>query len=262
MANIKRANTSGITKSGAAISDVPDAPTIGAVADLETGSSATVAYTAAVTGGAVTTFTATSTPGSLTGTGSSPITVTGLTSGTAYTFKVKGANSTATGPESAASASVTPTLPPLSAFDSIATVTVSTPVSSITFSSIPATYTHLQIRALVRSSANSADAWINYELNGDTTASNYGNHTLYGTGTSAAAGYNSGVDGNLVGRAMGSSSGASDVFAPNIIDILDYANTNKYTTVRSLSGQDNNGSRNLVIPVSYTHLTLPTILRV
>ena len=139
---------------------------------------------------------------------------------------------------------------PSGAYDSIATTTVSTPVSSITFSSIPATYTHLQIRALVRSSANSSDAWINYELNGDTTASNYGNHTLYGTGTSAAAGYNSGVDGNLVGRAMGSSSGASDVFAPNIIDILDYANTNKYTTVRSLSGQDNNGSRNLVILLS------------
>jgi hypothetical protein len=137
-----------------------------------------------------------------------------------------------------------------SSYASIATVTVGSPVSSITFSSIPATYTHLQIRALVRSSANSSDAWINYELNGDTTASNYGNHTLYGTGTSAAAGYNSGVDGNLVGRAMGSSSGASDVFAPNIIDILDYANTNKYTTVRSLSGQDNNGSRNLVLFLS------------
>ena len=36
MANIKRANTSGITKSGVAIPDVPDAPTIGAAANVGT----------------------------------------------------------------------------------------------------------------------------------------------------------------------------------------------------------------------------------
>jgi len=91
------------------IADVPDAPTIGtATGGTE---SATVTYTAAATGGAVTTFTATSTPGSLTGTGASPITVSGLTGGTAYTFTVSGANTTGTSPASAASNSVTPTAP-------------------------------------------------------------------------------------------------------------------------------------------------------
>jgi len=109
MANIKRANTSGITKTGTAIADVPDAPTIGAATAGAAGSGqATVAYTAAATGGAVVTFTATSTPGSVTGTGASPITVSGLTIGTAYTFTVKGTNTTATGAESAASNSITP----------------------------------------------------------------------------------------------------------------------------------------------------------
>ena len=52
---------SGITP----IADVPDAPTIGAVTDLATGNSVSVAYTAAATGGTVKTFTATSTPGGL-----------------------------------------------------------------------------------------------------------------------------------------------------------------------------------------------------
>jgi len=109
MANIKRANTSGITKTGTAISDVPDAPTIG-TATAGAGS-ATVTYTAAATGGTVVTFTATSSPGSLTGTGASPITVSGLTNGTAYTFTITGTNTTATGAASAASNSVTPVAP-------------------------------------------------------------------------------------------------------------------------------------------------------
>ena len=90
------------------ISDVPDAPTIGSATSVN-GTSVTVAYTAAATGGTATTFTATSTPGSITGTGTSPITVSGLTTGVAYTFKVKGTNSTATGAESSASNSATPT---------------------------------------------------------------------------------------------------------------------------------------------------------
>lgn len=99
------------------IADVPDAPTIGAATNVGTSrafnnGSATVAYTAAPTGGTATTFTATSTPGSFTGTGTSPITVTGLQSATSYTFTVTPTNSTATGPASAASSSITATTVP------------------------------------------------------------------------------------------------------------------------------------------------------
>ena len=47
MASVKRANTSGITKSGTAIADVPDAPTIGVATGA--GLSASVTFTAAAT---------------------------------------------------------------------------------------------------------------------------------------------------------------------------------------------------------------------
>lgn len=89
---------------------IPDAPTIG-TATKASSTSASVAFTAptCVGGGPITSYTAKSTPGCFTGTGaSSPITVSGLTTGTAYTFKVNATNYIGTGPCSAASNSVTP----------------------------------------------------------------------------------------------------------------------------------------------------------
>ena len=86
---------------------VPQAPTIGVATPGN--ASANVAYTAGATGGStITSFTATSSPGGLTGTGTSPITVSGLTNGTAYTFTVTATNANGTSAPSSASSSVTP----------------------------------------------------------------------------------------------------------------------------------------------------------
>lgn len=89
---------------------VAGAPTIGVATGGD--KQATVAFTAPVnTGGAaVTGYTVTSVPGGIAATGSmSPIVVTGLTNGTAYTFKVAAINSAGTGAASDPSNSVTPT---------------------------------------------------------------------------------------------------------------------------------------------------------
>ncbi len=60
-------------------------------------------------GSAITGYTVTSKPGGITASGGgSPITVTGLTNGTAYRFTVKAANAIGTGPASSPSNSVTP----------------------------------------------------------------------------------------------------------------------------------------------------------
>jgi uncharacterized repeat protein (TIGR01451 family) len=87
----------------------PGAPTIGTA--TAGNAQASVTFTAPVSNGgsAITGYTVTSSPGGLTATGTaSPITVSGLTNGTAYTFTVRATNSVGTGPTSAASNSVTP----------------------------------------------------------------------------------------------------------------------------------------------------------
>lgn len=90
---------------------VPTAPTIGTAIPLN--ASASVAFIDNSDGGsAITNHTATSTPGSFTGTSAtSPITVSGLSNGTPYTFVVKATNAVGDSSNSSASNSVTPYVP-------------------------------------------------------------------------------------------------------------------------------------------------------
>ena len=123
-------------------------------------------------------------------------------------------------------------------YESIATVTVGAGGSStISFTSIPSTYKHLQVRLTsLTTSAVSTYAYFN------TGSGTYSWHELSGNGSSAAAtagsstnifyvGYNASTTANYTGAA--------------IMDILDYANTNKYKTIRGLLGRDFNGSGQL-----------------
>ena len=89
----------------------PDAPTIGTATGGNTTASVTFTAPANVGGSAITGFTVVSTPSGITGTGaSSPVTVSGLSNGTAYTFTVLATNSYGNSVLSAASNSVTPNL--------------------------------------------------------------------------------------------------------------------------------------------------------
>jgi hypothetical protein len=128
------------------------------------------------------------------------------------------------------------------AYESIATANGTGSSAVITFSSIPATYTHLQIRSIGRST--STGTTINITANGD-TASNYAFHYIYGDGASTgAAGLATQTSMKIA--YITSSSNLADSYGVNVIDILDYANTNKYKTLRVLSGVDVNGSGGFV----------------
>ena len=134
---------------------------------------------------------------------------------------------------------------PLGTYDSIATVTVgSGGATDVTFSSIPATYTHLQVRAIGRGTDASKDINIYFQFNGD-TATNYSSHGLYGTGSSATS-YGNANDANPVAFRTSSANSASGTFGAGVMDILDYANTNKFKTTRSLTGHDENGTGGII----------------
>lgn len=127
-------------------------------------------------------------------------------------------------------------------YESIATTTVGAGgTSTITFSSIPSTYKHLEIRSLGANSATN-NQYVKLQFNSDTGA-NYAEHHLSGNGSTVTAGGNPSYNNGGFYWGMGLPGTAlSNVFGAGVTTILDYANTNKYKTVRSLDGFDGNGS--------------------
>lgn len=123
-------------------------------------------------------------------------------------------------------------------FESISTVTVSTAVSSISFTSIPATYTHLQIRMHVRNTSTSNG--YNMRMNSD-TGNNYARHYLYSTGAAIGAANNVSTSSMILADA-GISTSTAGVFGSSFCDILDYRNTSKNKTIKTFGGFDNNGN--------------------
>jgi hypothetical protein len=127
-------------------------------------------------------------------------------------------------------------------FESIATVTVgSGGTTSVDFTSIPGTYTHLQIRAIARSSTAGDQDGVAIRFNSD-TASNYNYHYMYGIGESTP--FSNAATNTTQGFVMyiAGDTASANIFGAGVFDILDYANTNKYKTVRSLTGEDRNGA--------------------
>jgi hypothetical protein len=125
----------------------------------------------------------------------------------------------------------------------IATNLLGSATSSVTFSGIPSTYKHLQLRLLLRGdySGGNFNGNILLRFNSD-SGSNYTRHLLYAQNNSSALAFGAASTSSAyAGAAPNASTGISNTFAGGITDILDYANTSKYKTVRTLQGYDTNG---------------------
>ena len=127
----------------------------------------------------------------------------------------------------------------------IASTTLSGTATTITFSSIPSTFTHLQVRAYGRTDRPTYNVGsYSMTINGD-TGSNYSRHYMRSVpaspGTSVDAGGGASVSFIDLGQFAGSTA-TSGIFGAGITDILDYTNTNKNKTVKHIGGVDTNGA--------------------
>lgn len=121
-------------------------------------------------------------------------------------------------------------IPP--SFDSIATATGTGSSGTITFSSIPQTYTHLQIRSV----ATSTGSYGVIRFNSD-SGSNYTSHFLYSNTSSVIS---SGL--TSLTSLYGPRADNSTYPSVGIVDILDYTSSAKNKTIKVFTGQDANGS--------------------
>lgn len=130
-------------------------------------------------------------------------------------------------------------------FESIASATGTGSSGTINFTSIPSTYQHLQIRALVRftNGATAAATTFQIQFNSDTGA-NYAFHLLYGTGASASTGNSTSETFISSGYVVPYNAVSSNTMGVIIIDIHDYKSTTRNKTVRTFGGCDNNSGDN------------------
>lgn len=133
-------------------------------------------------------------------------------------------------------------------FELIATETLSGSQATISFTSIPSKYTHLQVRGHIRTdrAANAQDLF-KMQFNSDTTETNYRYQYITGDGSTNTVVTN---PTSAIGIAS-SATATAQIFAPFVVDILDYKNTNKNKTSYCISGTDQNGSGQIQ---HYVHL--------
>lgn len=123
------------------------------------------------------------------------------------------------------------------AYESIATATGTGSSGTITFSSIPSTYKHLQIR--MNWTASVSGNGLLLEINGNSGA-NYDNHWLRGNGSAASASYSINTPYNFLPTVI---NGSDTTYSTgSIVDIHDYSSETKNKTIRSFGGVDKNGS--------------------
>lgn len=116
-------------------------------------------------------------------------------------------------------------------FESIATETLTSNASTITFSSIPSTFAHLQVRIIGRTTRPDGVDYATLRFNGN-SSSIYSSHDMYTNGNTSPQTDRNLNQSSLVVQRFATNVGAANVFSAMIIDILDYKETTKFKTLR------------------------------
>ena len=128
------------------------------------------------------------------------------------------------------------------AMELISTQILASTATTVTFSSIPQTYKHLQLRMTARDadSVNTNIQNVLLRINGITNT--YMSHLLFGTGSSVISTAYSGEPGIRVGVLPDNGTGVN-IYSATLVDILDYTASTKNPVVRSFSGATTGASQ-------------------
>lgn len=131
----------------------------------------------------------------------------------------------------------------------IAKETLSSAVSSITFSSISTAYKHLCVKISARQGAENA---FNIQFNGNTGA-NY-SYQLFGSDSSSVAHSSASSVGSIIARGINTSVATSSIFGNTEFYIPDYTNTSKVKTL-SIDGVNENNDPNIYYSIGAGSIT-------
>jgi hypothetical protein len=130
-------------------------------------------------------------------------------------------------------------------YELIATQLLATTSSAVTFSAIPSTYKHLELRMVTRSDYGSDQNYIRVRVNGDSSG-NYSQHFLQGTGSAVGStGY--GSQSYIYAGNHSANTATTNSFGSSILHLADYASTAKYKTARIIAGHYSGSSQNVYL---------------
>lgn len=133
-------------------------------------------------------------------------------------------------------------------YELIQSIFVTSNVSSVSFTSIPQDYKHLQIRAVARLSTSSEVTRIlQSRFNGISTASHASKFSRgEGGGLNAVSVFQVTNLSQMWNSHLPAANAANNAFGPFVMDILDYSTSTKMKTVRTTGGSWWNSTNNAV----------------
>lgn len=109
------------------------------------------------------------------------------------------------------------------------------------FQSVPQTYTHLQIRVTGKDGSTSAGQDLAINFNND-AGTNYAFHRLVGSGSTLTSQNFLSTTYTSLGIMLSNNQSTANFINCAVIDIFDYSNTSKTTTMRAISGWEINSA--------------------